>query len=202
MNVSGNEKKYESKNFLKQILIKNFLKQVELLVEYSRIETILDAGCGEGFVVSFLKENMQKGVLDRTSINGFDSSKKAVEKAKAVFGEMNVFVGDVYDISQEDDSFELILLLEILEHLEDPEKALKEIKRVTSEYVIISVPWEPFFSFSNLLFGKNVSRLGRDEEHINFWSVKEISNIVSRYFIIEKVAIHFPWTMILARKKQ
>jgi len=64
----------------------------------------------------------------------------------------------------------MVLCTEVLEHLENPEKGLKELIRVSSKYILLSVPNEPFFMLENLVRLKNVSRLGNDIEHINHWT--------------------------------
>jgi ubiquinone/menaquinone biosynthesis C-methylase UbiE len=103
-------------------------------------------------------------------------------------------------LQYKDNAFDLVLCNEVLEHVENPEKALQELKRVTSKYLLLSVPNEPIFMASNFLRGKNVSRWGNDIEHINHWSRNSFKNFVKKELQIHAIYNPFPWTIILAEK--
>lgn len=201
MSVSGNEKKYQTKNAVKKFFIKEFLKKIKVVVGGVEAGSMLDAGCGEGYVLSYLMDGDQNVIGNKTLLNGLDISSEDIERTRKLIGDKNVFVGDICKMPFDDNSYDLVLALEVLEHLVSPEKALEEMQRVTSKYVLISVPMEPLFSYGNLLFGKNVRRLGKDKEHFSFWNKKEIIDIISKYFSVEKVESPFPWTIILAKKR-
>lgn len=195
MKVSSNLEKYQSKNFLKKIFIKRFIRQIVETVQSLKINSILDAGCGEGLIM----HNIIKKIPE-IKINGFDISNSALKNAKKILPSSYFFQGDITNIKLFDNFYDLAIALEILEHLENPEAALKELKRATKKYCLISVPWEPFFSLGNLFCGKNIKQLGRDKEHLQFWSKKEIVGVVDKYFDIISVRISFPWTIILGKK--
>ncbi len=57
------------------------------------------------------------------------------------------YVGDVRSLPFKDNSFDLILICEVLEHVpfEDLDKALSELKRVSSNHVVISVPFSSLY---------------------------------------------------------
>jgi ubiquinone/menaquinone biosynthesis C-methylase UbiE len=110
-------------------------------------------------------------------------------------------VGSIYDIPFKDRSFDLVICNEVLEHVDDPGKALSELERVTKKYCLISVPHEPWFMMANFLRGKNWSRWGNDIEHIQHWSRRGIRTLVGRYFDVLVVKNPFPWTLLVARKR-
>ncbi|MEA2064873.1 MAG: class I SAM-dependent methyltransferase [Patescibacteria group bacterium] len=195
MKVSSNLEKYQSKNFLKKIFIKRFIRQIVETVQSLKINSILDAGCGEGLIM----HNIIKKIPE-IKINGFDISNSALKNAKKILPSSYFFQGDITNIKLFDNFYDLAIALEILEHLENPEAALKELKRATKKYCLISVPWEPFFSLGNLFCGKNVKRFGRDKEHLQFWNRGQIIDLVSEYFDIISVKVSFPWTIILGKK--
>ncbi|MCK4744785.1 class I SAM-dependent methyltransferase [Candidatus Parcubacteria bacterium] len=196
MRVSSNLEKYQSKNFLKRAFIKRFIRQIVEIVQSLKISGILDAGCGEGLIIHNILRKIPK-----VKIDAFDISEQALENAKKILPNNNFFQGDITDIKLPSNDYDLIIALEILEHLENPEAALRELKRATKKYCLISVPWEPFFSLGNLSCGKNIKRIGKDKEHLQFWNKKEIVGIVEKYFDIISVKISFPWTIILGEKK-
>jgi len=130
-------------------------------------------------------------------LEGIDYSLDAIKLGKQVHPYLNIKRGDIYNLVYEDNSFDLVICTEVLEHLENPAKALKEIERVSSKYVLLTVPNEPWFT----LF--NYTRWGQDIGHINKWSSSEFEKLVISNSSLEIVAkrFPFPWTMILAEKK-
>lgn len=84
---------------------------------------ILDMGCGEGTRLNKLITKNQKGY-------GIDISPKAIEMAKGKYPQLNFEVGDLEDLPYEDEKFDLVYSAFVFEHLDDPEKVLKEGVRV------------------------------------------------------------------------
>lgn len=181
--------------FLQRFLIDNFNKV--LLDEVKKInpETILDAGCGEGFTLHRLK----KAGIGK-SLDGFDYLDTAIKIGNGLYPDLKLEQGDIYNIQAKDNSYDVVICSEVLEHLERPEEALKELIRVSKKHLILSVPQEPLFMMGNLLRGKNVKRLGNDIEHINHWTNKRFAKFVSKYLTIKSNITPLPWTLIVAQK--
>ena len=53
-------------------------------------------------------------------------------------------------LTYKNNSFDTVSLIALLEHLNNPIQALKEVKRITKKRIIILVPYEPWFSFFRL----------------------------------------------------
>lgn len=122
------------------------------------------------------------------------------EKLKLKIKSAEFKQADVYRLPFPDGQFDLVTCLEVLEHLENYEKALQEIKRVAKKYVILSVPHEPWFQISNFLRGKYLKTLGNHPEHINKWNPKQFKKCILQYFTIKKEAYSFPWQLYLCEK--
>ena len=58
-------------------------------------------------------------------------------------------------------SFDTVTCLEVLEHLDDPAAAVRELARVARRAVVVSVPFEPYFRIGNVLRGKHLSPSGQ-----------------------------------------
>src|SRR4030065_660295 len=71
------------------------------------------------------------------------------------------------------------LILEVREHLDQPLDALRELNRVSRKYVLLSVPYEPWFRLGNLARGRHLSRFGNHPEHVNLWSRSGFSRFVA-----------------------
>jgi 2-polyprenyl-6-hydroxyphenyl methylase / 3-demethylubiquinone-9 3-methyltransferase len=88
--------------------------------------TILDVGCGAGFVSNgFAKNGFQ--------VTGVDYSKDALEVAQrhAPAGVPPRYVfGDAYALPFADHSFDCVVAFDFLEHVTDPKKVIMEVKRV------------------------------------------------------------------------
>jgi SAM-dependent methyltransferase len=110
-------------------VIENLVSSLEL-PEHARI---LDAGCGSG-------RNMVE--LDRRGeVVGVELSPISVALARAR-GVGEVLEGSVMSMPFPDDDFNLATSLDVIEHLEDDEGALRELRRVVAPggHLLVSVP--------------------------------------------------------------
>lgn len=191
-----NFQKHTSKNPIQQLLLNNFNRNVLKFIRNINCESILDVGCGEGFTMSQLKTENSK-----LKIVGVDSLDESVKIAKEIHPYLDIRKGDIYKLDFKDNSFDLVLCTEVLEHLTDPKKALSELKRVTKRYLILSVPNEPLFTIQRFLRGKNVMGLGCHPEHIQWWTYSAFPKFVkSEDLKVLNVKAPFAWTLILAEK--
>lgn len=196
---TSNYQKYKSKNKLKQIMIKRFQeKLLTILANEDQNTSLLDAGCGEGFISSY--------IYDQTrikNITGIDINKDSLAFARSNNKNIKYKKGDIYKLGFKDKEFDIVITLEVLEHLTNPSQALKEIIRVAKNKIIISVPNEPYFSLGNLLSLKNVKRFGNPPDHINRWSKDQFVSFIKKE-IEDKYQINiltsFPWTIIIIEK--
>ncbi len=177
------------------MLINNFLNTIFLCLEGLSINKILDAGCGEGFVLS---EFENRGIGDY--LEGIDFSEEALDAGKKLFPNLFLRQGDIYNLPYKDNSFDLVLCTEVMEHLVEPDKVLNEIMRVSGQYCLFSVPNEPLFMISNLLRGKNIPQWGNDIEHVQHWSSEAFEDFIKRKLKIITIKRPFPWTVILGEK--
>ena len=101
-----------------------------------------------------------------------------------------------------DGQFDLVVCVEVLEHLRDPLAGLRELARVTSRHLLLSVPHEPFFRASNLLTGRHLAALGNTPGHLQHWSGAGFQRFVSQAANVRSVASPYPWTIVWATKAQ
>lgn len=199
MKSTDNYKKHTHRNPIQRLLLWNFFRTLLGLISEKKVESILDVGCGEGFTLNRLKEN---GIGKK--LEGIEYKKDAIELGKKTYPDIKIKQGDIYKLPYQDNSFDLVLCTEVLEHLDNPSKALKELIRVSNKYLVISVPNEPFFMFAQFVRGKNWSRFGNDIEHINHWTMFSFpkfvkKNVGSNVKILAK-RFPFAWTMLLIEK--
>jgi 2-polyprenyl-3-methyl-5-hydroxy-6-metoxy-1,4-benzoquinol methylase len=191
----GNLQKYESRNPVQRFLIWYFHRRVWEMVKGTGCRNVLDVGCGEGFSIERLL-----AADGHLPLQGMDYDWAALVRAKESHPEVWFQMGDIRRLPYQGDSFDLVLCLEVLEHLAEPALALGELRRVSGRYCLISVPNEPWFMLSNLLRGKNVRAWGNDPEHIQHWTAGRFGSLLSDYFTVERVVYPFPWVLALCRK--
>lgn len=194
--LTTNYKKHFSSNPLQRWLMKQFYQTLTKLIQDLKIKSVLDAGCAEGFGLNVIKNKQSVKKLA-----GLDQSVESITLGNKLHPFIEFTKGDIYRMPYKDGQFEMVMCLEVLEHLEKPKKALKEIMRVSKKYCLLSVPNEPWFRLANLLRGKNISRWGNDIEHIQHWSKKQFIHVITQagYKII-KIKTPFPWIMALTEK--
>lgn len=119
-------------------------KKAEPILRYKTSGKILDIGCGDGSLLKFLKEFGWQTF-------GIEPHRPSSLYAKEVLG-LNVFSGRLGEANYPDESFDVITLLHVLEHLHDPSEVLKKsfwlIKR--DGILIVEVP--NFGSFEAKIF--------------------------------------------------
>lgn len=192
---TDNYRKHTTKNPVQRFLINNFFKVLLSEVEQMHPESVLDAGCGEGFTLAKLEEG-NIGSLHE----GIEYDQTALDIGKTMYPKILLKKGNIYQLPYSDNMFDVVLCTEVLEHLESPESAIKELQRVTKKHCVVSVPHEPYFQLANFLRGKNISRWGNDIEHIQHWSAQGIAELLAKYFTVKKVKTPFPWTIVIAEK--
>ena len=178
------------------MLVNHFIKTLVAKANSLGVNSLLDVGCGEGFIL----ERIISSGFDPDCVCGVDISKMAINFAHKRLKEVDFKISDARSLVCKSNSYDLVLCNEVLEHTEEFEKIIKELLRVSKQYVLISVPWEPLFSYCNLFFGKNATKLGRDTEHVNFWSKKSLAHLVATFNI--EVVFHkivFPWQLLLLK---
>lgn len=194
--VTGNHHpKYGGKktNPLIGMLTRRFVRQLDQLIEQvSPTPTrVLDVGCAEGTIARRVAQ------LTGATVTGFDLADPSIEAAW-VNGPGPLVTGDAHHLPFEDNAFDLVLGLEVLEHVGDPHQVLAEMVRVAKRPLILSVPNEPFFRMGNLFTGRHVKSLGNTPGHWNHWTPIGFQALVSQHAALDVVSHPFPWTMVLA----
>ncbi|GAA4883765.1 hypothetical protein GCM10023311_02510 [Flaviramulus aquimarinus] len=187
--------KYEDEGFIAKYLVDNYFKSVEkLLTKVKNANSAHEIGIGEGLSTSRLKTIIP-------NISGSEFVPNLVYKAKSNNPDLKIFQESVYELEYNDNSVDLVFLLEVLEHLDYPEIALTEIKRISKEYLILGVPNEPLWRFLNLCRFKYVRDFGNTPGHLNHWSKRTLVKLIEEKFgNVIAVESPIPWTIVLAKK--
>ena len=189
--------KYKSQNPLQRLLIRRFMAKLSAMFDATQpCGSVLEIGCGEGFVAGQLSERHAGD-----SYVGVDLDAEDVERLRAKFPKIEAHPGSIYDLSFLGREFDVVVCAEVLEHLDDPDAALRQIVARKPEWVILSVPHEPWFRLSNFARGKNIARFGNDPEHVNLWGRRGFRRVIDPYLVVERHESAYPWQLVLARPK-
>lgn len=109
-----------------------------------RIEgEVLDIGSADGVFTKQIQEGTGAKVI------GIDVRKASVDWANRHWKDkrMHFQVGDAHELAFEDARFDAVFALEVLEHIEDPKRVLKEIKRVLKKggHAVLLVPTDIWY---------------------------------------------------------
>jgi len=187
--------KYRSKNPFQQLLIRRFFERCASLISKLEINSVLEVGCGEGFFLEQLHNR-----FPHLGLKGSDIDQLAIEYGMQRLPQFKFQIDDVYQLKEDSASFDLVIASEVLEHLDKPEEALKEINRVSRLHVLLTVPNEPIFQLCNLARMKYLKGLGNHPEHVQRWSKSAFKRLISSFFRITSFQTSFPWTIALAMK--
>lgn len=127
-------------------------------------KSILDVGCGDGFYLHLLC-----ALFPKAKIIGIDNDKNALRSAainlKGKF--IKLKHADIYNLGFSDDSFDVVILSEVLEHLDDDLKGLQQVYKVLKPdgLLLITVPhhnypflWDPINWFLERIFKTHIKK--------------------------------------------
>ena len=191
---TDNRTKYGRTNRIERLLLERFRARLLAQLEPLRPGRILDAGCGEGHVTAWLA-----GEFDEAEITGVDGRAEAIAACRARGKRLHAIQADLRALPFPPDTFDLVLCTEVLEHVVDPSSVLRELARVSSRHMFITVPHEPFFRIGNLVAGRYLDRLGSTPGHVSTWGRRGVLGAVSREAEPLRWVSLFPWQGVLAR---
>lgn len=190
--------KYQSGNWISKRLVNNFMGTILQTVQQAGSINVHEIGCGEGHILGMLARN-------QFQVRGCDVSETslAVARLEAERHGMNfpLQIRSVYDLDPIVDRADTVLCCEVLEHLTEPEAALKKLVSVTGKDLILSVPREPIWHLLNMARGKYWHAMGNTPGHYQHWTRQMFIDFVSQHAEIVAIKTPLPWTLIHCRPK-
>ena len=193
--------KHSSRNPLTRFLMDGFRKNwLELFAEvkgWSPEWRILEVGCGDGQFLRWYTDSLKHEGM----VVGLDPGLDVLAAGRGMTGLESMINGSIYELPFCDNEFEIVVVPEVFEHLENPGVGLDEVARVASRYVVASVPWEPMWRIANMMRGAYLGDLGNTPGHIQHFSRRGFISFMESRLSIRSVRTPFPWTQVIGEIK-
>jgi len=164
------------KNMLQKLWHKNKLKNVinSIKLKHANPFNILDVGSASGWFLYELKKEFRN-----SDCVGIDVYKKAVDYGKERYKNIKLLTADAHDIPFKNGAFEIIVCCEVLEHVENPELVIKEMKRVLKRTgsIIVEIDTGNWLFKLIWYFWTNLRKGVWRDSHVHSFSVEKLKRL-------------------------
>lgn len=180
---------------MEQFYIK-LLNQISRCYSQENSFSVLDIGCGIGVVTKIVSQN-----FPNARITGFDLSREVVKSAKLLLPSTDIYVGDIHALPHNNHSFDLVICLEVIEHLDQPNTILDNISKACKKYSIFSIPNDWKFRAINIMRFKYLEEKGNSPDHIHEWNREDFVALLSHHFKVVNISgVIGIWNLFLCEK--
>ena len=156
----------EDKDYIKD----TFNKRLKIINKLSRRGRLLDVGCALGFFLELARDN-------GWDVQGLEISKHAYNYAKNML-KLPV-VNKMLEKSRfKSNSFDVVTMFDVIEHLSDPKFTLKEIRRILKPNGLLVITTPDIGSITAKILWRNWEEVSRVREHIYFFSKNTLKKIL------------------------
>ena len=137
---------------------------------------VLDVGAGDGYLAGLVAGRCERVVALEYEPSGVELAREML----APISNIEIHQGNIYKIPNADNSFDVIMMADVIEHLHAPERAIAELARVVRAggVLLVTTPkWRP-------------DRVW-DKRHVKEFLPEELEALLLNDF--EQVELRFAW---------
>lgn len=116
------------KNIFQKIWHGLKIRSVKRIIKDYKFNNCLDIGCASGYMLSQIAQ-----VYPHAKYYGVDVYDKAIIYAKKKYPNINFKISSADNLPFKDETFDVIIFYETIEHIENPIRSLKEVRRVLNK---------------------------------------------------------------------
>lgn len=168
-------------------------KIIKRMLKLKEKGSLLDIGCAYGYFLKYASKHFK--------VKGIDISKHAIKIAKKEIGKENALLHDVMEKLPFKKKFDLITAFDVIEHLPNQEKALKNIKNVLKKdgYLLIEMP----LKYDNKIVNLLQNDTDKTHEHLmTYQAVKKLIKKTGLKIISEENYLAVARSMIQIKTKK
>lgn len=190
------------KNLLQRIWHQGKLNTVLELIKENKAspKKILDVGSASGWFLQQIKKRYLKA-----ECVGVDVYKEAIKYGNKKYPQLNLLYADAHNLPFDDDTFDLVICAEVLEHVLEPEKVVAEIKRVLTKKGSAIIEMDS----GNLLFRliwywwTNVRHGVWKNSHLHLFNVNKLKKTIEDggLRILQKKTFNFSMAVVFVTKE-
>ena len=156
--------------------------------------TVLDVGCGGGTYTRILARSQLRIAVD-VSFNAVKSAKQSLASEDNVF----YIVCDLEHLPIRDIAVDKVVCIDVLEHVERPQKAVNEMSRVlrsNGQMLLFTACGENRFSLEYVLkpfFGKLINSIRSTLGHVSIFTTQSVRRMLSQDFMIARIEYMHHW---------
>ncbi len=187
-------------NILQRLWHNKKITAFKNIVNNRNFGKILDVGCASGTLTNKISK-----VFPKSEIIGVDVYKDAVRFGKKMYPHINFIKADAHRLPFENNFFDLIICYETIEHVKNPDKVLRELKRVSKNDGMIVVAMDSgslLFRFVWWIWEKTKGKVWQDA-HVHPFHHDELEQIIKKvgFKIIRKHFSHLGMEVSFLLKK-
>jgi 2-polyprenyl-3-methyl-5-hydroxy-6-metoxy-1,4-benzoquinol methylase len=188
--ITGNVyDKYNTSNLVFRFLVNRFIQFLADHMPDVAALNILEIGCGEGYLARelFKRKNIH-------SYTGIDVDSQIINLAWRNCAQGTFEVGSAYELGRYHGiRYDCIIAAEVLEHLNEPARALAQIRRLLAHIFIFTAPNEPLWRRLNMLRLRYLTHWGNTPGHVQHWNAASFEALLSCHFTIQELDTLLPW---------
>lgn len=149
-----------------------FAKRLKTIERFVHKGKLLDIGCATGFFLDLARTRGWEVV-------GSEVSAFAAQYARDRFG-LDVHIGPLKDLHFDAETFDVVTMWDVIEHVADPLGDLQEVWRILRKDGLLSLITPDCGSPIARLLGKRWEEMRRVREHIYFFSKRTMTEMLHR----------------------